>query len=79
MINLLKTNPVFKTAEKNEEFFKALSDIVHVRNYQPGDIIIKTGDIAKAIFFIIKGSVFIINEDVESPIAELTPPAFCNF
>jgi hypothetical protein len=40
---------------QSENFFKEISTSLHVRKFAPKEIIIKHGDSAKAIFFVIKG------------------------
>eukprot|EP00842_Homolaphlyctis_polyrhiza_P003481 jgi/Hompol1/4133/HPOL_003479-RA len=61
----LKTLPLFTGAPENEEFFLDIGKSLHVRKYAPGDAVIRQGEISKAMFLIIKGTLKVISEDGE--------------
>ena len=50
-----------------------------IRMYQPGDHIIRQKDVAKGMFFIIRGSVTVTSDDGEVLFAELNAPGYCKF
>jgi signal-transduction protein with cAMP-binding, CBS, and nucleotidyltransferase domain len=50
---------------------------LHVRHFAAGDSIIRYGDPAKAMFFIIRGSVTVVSSDGEITFANLSQPSFC--
>lgn len=39
-----------------EEFFADTSQVMHVRNFSAGDVIIQEGEMARAMFFVLKGN-----------------------
>ncbi|KAJ3300093.1 hypothetical protein HK104_004562 [Borealophlyctis nickersoniae] len=49
---------------------------MHSRHYNAGDVVIKEGDPAKAMFFVVKGTVKVISADGEINFAELNPGNF---
>lgn len=79
LIQLLKTVSIFQTADfsADEKFIAELCSKVHFRFYKDGDVIMREGEMAKAMFFIIKGSVSIGSDDFETVFAELMAPSFC--
>eukprot|EP00842_Homolaphlyctis_polyrhiza_P000730 jgi/Hompol1/1658/HPOL_004939-RA len=72
----LKTLPLFTGAPENEEFFLDIGKSLHVRKYAPGDAVIRQGEISKAMFLIIKGTLKVISEDGEIEFGELTQGTF---
>lgn len=75
--NLLHTLPFFAGLTESQEFIDAISKTLGVRTNKPGDVIIRQGETARAMFFIIKGSLTIISEDGEIEIAELSSGSYC--
>ena len=55
----LQTHSLFSTASM--EFIVEIAKKMHVRPFKRGDIIIKEGDVGKAMFFILRGSVSIFS------------------
>lgn len=87
---LLRTLPFFTRARAasisdvdvaigTEEFLGELATAMHIRHFAAGDVIIKEGEVAKAMFFVVKGTVKVISEDGEINFAELNPGSFCKF
>lgn len=70
--SILRTHPLLKAAQNNSLFITEVGKLMHLRYYRPGDVVIKEGDPAKAMFFIIKGSVQIISEDGEFVVCEMS-------
>ena len=55
--------PIFKSFEEND--LKKLMNFSKVREYEPGEIIIREGDTDKCIFFILSGRVHVIKDGVQ--------------
>jgi CRP-like cAMP-binding protein len=68
---LLLSLSFFKSGAESEGFIEELCKAVTVRTNSPGDIIIKQGDLAKAMFFIVKGTLMVISDDGEINFGEL--------
>ncbi|KAI8925601.1 hypothetical protein BC831DRAFT_460245 [Entophlyctis helioformis] len=73
---LLTTLPFFSGAPRTSEFLADISSVMHVRKYALGDVVIRQGETAKAMFFIIKGSLKVISEDGEIDFGELSHGTF---
>ncbi|KNC99125.1 uncharacterized protein SPPG_05384 [Spizellomyces punctatus DAOM BR117] len=59
-----------------DEFLKDISQVMHIRHFSPGDVMIQEGEKARAMFFVIKGIVKVISEDGEINFAELRPGSY---
>ncbi|KAJ3027550.1 hypothetical protein HDV00_011030 [Rhizophlyctis rosea] len=59
-----------------EAFLTDVAKVMHLRHMNAGDVILKEGDAAKAMFFVVKGCVKVISEDGEINYAELGPGNF---
>jgi CRP-like cAMP-binding protein len=79
LLNLLHTLPFFTGLEKSEEFICKISKVLSLRKFYPGDVVVTQGETAKAMFFIIKGSLTVISDDGEIELAELTSGTYCMF
>ncbi|KAJ3156341.1 anaphase-promoting complex subunit Hcn1 [Geranomyces variabilis] len=54
-----------------DDFLADISNVMHIRHYCPGDVVIQEGERARAMFFLIKGIVKVISDDGEINFAEL--------
>ncbi|KAJ3153765.1 anaphase-promoting complex subunit Hcn1 [Geranomyces michiganensis] len=54
-----------------DDFLADISNVMHIRHYSPGDVVIQEGERARAMFFLIKGIVKVISDDGEINFAEL--------
>lgn len=63
IVERLKQLPIFKTFEQDD--IKGLMQFSKVREYEPGEIIIKEGDRDNCIFFLLSGRVIIEKDGVE--------------
>ncbi|KAI9206712.1 uncharacterized protein BJ171DRAFT_597363 [Polychytrium aggregatum] len=72
----LRNVPLLSKASNNDAFIKELSESLHARPYNPGDIVISEGEMAKAMFFILRGTVQVISKDAEITFAELYAGSF---
>ncbi|KAJ3064241.1 hypothetical protein HK102_008249, partial [Quaeritorhiza haematococci] len=70
------SNPSSSHVTGTDDFLRDIISNVHFRTFAPGDTVIKEGDPAKAIFFIVKGVVAVQSDDGEVTFAELSHPAF---
>lgn len=76
---LRKQNGTIREALKNNVLFQDLSNlelvllekIVNVRNYRPGEVIFRQGDVGVGMYIIAKGSVNIYVEEVEAKTGEV--------
>lgn len=68
-LEFFKNHSLFSSA--SSAFLQDLVSKVHLRQYLPGDHIIKEGDIAKAMFLLVKGAVRVVSGDGESVFADL--------
>jgi len=64
----LTTVPAFNKLEKRDLAF--LENIVHIRNYQPGEIIFSQGDIGSGMYIIRTGQVQIFSQDDQDTTTE---------
>ena len=53
-----------------------ISKVLHMRMFSKGDFIMRQGEVARAVFFIVKGTIEIINDDGEITFAELSSGAY---
>jgi CRP-like cAMP-binding protein len=74
---LLHTLPFFSGLSQSEDFIDDISKTLQFRKFQTGDIVIRQGEAARAMFFIIKGTLKVISEDGEIDLAELTSGSYC--
>ena len=58
----LREHVLFKDI-KDERFIETLASSLQIRMYAEKDIIIKKGEVGRAMFFILKGQVEIVSED----------------
>lgn len=77
IIQLLKTLPFFSGTPESNSFVNEISKYMHMRKFGPGDIVIRHGEAAKAIFFVIRGVLKVISEDGEIEFAELSHGTLC--
>jgi hypothetical protein len=76
---LLHSLPFFSGLTESDEFIDNISKTLRIRKCKPGDIIVRQGEIAKAMFFIIKGTLKVSSEDGEIDFAELSSGTYCEF
>ncbi len=69
--------PMFEKLKEEKSFTNKLFKIMNWRTFQQGDIIIQQGQKAKAMFFLLKGTVDVVSDDNEIIFASLDPPTFC--
>lgn len=62
--SILSENYIFKALSKLELSF--VKQLVHYRNYRPGEIIFRQGELGVGMYIIVKGSVNITVEDLQS-------------
>jgi hypothetical protein len=68
----LRSNPLFHN-RASDEFLRELAGNMHIRHHQTGDIIVKEGEIGRAMFFIVRGLAVVGSQDSDSIFAELSP------
>lgn len=76
---LFRTDAVFDEISNDDDFIEEICSLAHYRFYRDGDTIMREGELAKAMFFIIKGSVVVGSDDFETVFAELSAPSFCKY
>lgn len=76
---LLRILPFFTDLAESDDFLDDISQLFRVRKCKPGDVVIRQGETARAMFFILKGILNVISEDGEIYLAELSPGAYCKF
>ena len=76
---LLHSLPFFSGLTESDQFIDTISKTLRIRKCKPGDIIVRQGEVAKAMFFIIKGTLKVISEDGEIDLAELSSGSYCKF
>jgi Cyclic nucleotide-binding domain len=76
--SLLMSLPFFRSLTPGSGFLADISAHLRVRKYGAQDIVLKHGDEAKALFFVIKGVLSVTSEDREVEFAELEPGSFCS-
>ncbi|KAI8813706.1 hypothetical protein BJ742DRAFT_672450 [Cladochytrium replicatum] len=59
-----------------QDFFRDICGSMSLRHYQPGDVVVREGDMARAMFFVVKGTVTVISGDGEITFAELSAGSF---
>lgn len=74
LLNKLATFPLFKDAPKS--FHAKVAAKLKLVQYHPQEYIIKEGDSALSMYWILKGTVSVTSTDGESVYAELAPGAF---
>ena len=53
-----------------------ISKVLHMRMFSKGDFVMRQGEISKAVFFIVKGTIEVINNDGEITFAELSSGSY---
>ncbi|KAK5122579.1 hypothetical protein LTR85_003842 [Meristemomyces frigidus] len=74
LLDRLKAFPLFQSAP--EAFLLGIGKSLRPSIYQPSQEIIREGDDAKAMYWLVRGSVRVTSRDGESTYAELKPGAF---
>ncbi|KAH9250649.1 hypothetical protein BASA81_011569 [Batrachochytrium salamandrivorans] len=72
LYTLLTKLPFFAGVAETDSFLHEICKTMYVRKHSPGDIVIRQGDVARAMFFILKGSLKVVSEDGEIDFGELT-------
>lgn len=62
LLHILGENYIFETLTKSELRF--VKEMVHVRNYRPGEVIFRQGEIGVGMYLIAAGSADILVEDI---------------
>jgi F-box/leucine-rich repeat protein 7 len=75
LLQSLRQHSIFQRAN-NESFLEKLACCLHMRTYAPRDVIIVEGEPAKAMFFLLRGSVDVCSADFERIYATL-PKGSC--
>lgn len=75
---LLSSLDFFEGTSETDPFIEELSKVIILRTNYPGDLIIRQGDIAKAMFFIVKGILKVISDDGEIIFGELSSGSYGN-
>lgn len=70
LLQSLRQHSIFQRAN-NESFLEKLACCMHLRTYTPRDVIIVEGEPAKAMFFLLRGSVDVCSADFERIYATL--------
>jgi hypothetical protein len=63
-------------SQASTEFIDTLVKKMHLRPSQPGDYIIREGELGRAMFLVVKGFVTVSSKDGESIFADLGPGSF---
>jgi F-box and leucine-rich repeat protein 7 len=74
LLDRLRSFPLFLSAP--DSFLTAIGNQLRPQVYQPHDYILTEGDEAKAMYWLVRGSVRVASRDGESTYAELKPGAF---
>ena len=74
LLDRLKAFPLFRSAP--ETFLLSIGKSLRPNVYQPSQEIIREGEDAKAMYWLVRGSVRVTSRDGESTYAELRPGAF---
>jgi hypothetical protein len=74
---LLCTFPLFQGIGDATHFIDEISKVLHMRKYSVGDVVVRQGSSARAMFFIVKGTLKVISEDGEIIIGELSNGTYC--
>ena len=74
LLDRLKAFPLFQSAP--ESFLLSIGKSLRPNVYQPSQEIIREGEDAKAMYWLVRGSVRVTSRDGESTYAELKPGAF---
>ncbi|KAI9361587.1 hypothetical protein DFJ73DRAFT_793196 [Zopfochytrium polystomum] len=72
--DLIRSIPIFRSVAfmpESSAFYKEVARVVQLRHYVPGDVIINEGDVAKSIFFVIRGQVEVLSSGGDFAAAEL--------
>ncbi|KAI9089579.1 hypothetical protein DFS34DRAFT_639085 [Phlyctochytrium arcticum] len=75
--SILRNLPFFPLANNNTElagiddFLIEISQVMHLRHFSPGDVIVHQGEKARALFFVIRGIVKVMSDDGEINFAEI--------
>ncbi|KAJ3312470.1 hypothetical protein HDV04_003070 [Boothiomyces sp. JEL0838] len=69
--------PFFSEVSDTKGFIEEISKVLSTRKFSPGDVVISQGDLGRAMFFIIKGTLKVISEDGEIEFAELNSGTYC--
>lgn len=77
IVHLLETIPFFSGLQESSHIIEKISKVLLLRKYQMGDVIVRQGESARAMFFIVKGSLKVISDDGEIDLAELTTGSYC--
>lgn len=64
LLHILSENYLFETLTKAE--LKFVKEMVHVRNYRPGEVVFRQGEIGVGMYLIASGSIDILVEDIPS-------------
>jgi CRP-like cAMP-binding protein len=64
LLHILGENYLFETLSKSELRF--VKEMVHVRNYRPGEVVFRQGEIGVGMYLVASGSVDILVEDIPS-------------
>ncbi|GAA5796366.1 hypothetical protein EDC94DRAFT_622618 [Helicostylum pulchrum] len=75
LLQSLRRHSIFQRTN-NESFLEKLACCMHLRSYSPRDVIIVEGEPAKAMFFLLRGSVDVCSADFERIYATL-PKGSC--
>ncbi|KAI8094683.1 hypothetical protein BDF21DRAFT_355471 [Thamnidium elegans] len=75
LLQSLRQHSIFQRTN-NESFLEKLACCMHLRSYSPRDVIIVEGEPAKAMFFLLRGSVDVCSADFERIYATL-PKGSC--
>ncbi|MBX7230726.1 MAG: cyclic nucleotide-binding domain-containing protein [Bdellovibrionales bacterium] len=62
LMHILSENYLFETLSKSE--LKFVKEMVHVRNYRPGEVVFRQGEIGVGMYLIASGSVDILVEGI---------------
>lgn len=74
LLSSLRQHSLFQRTN-NEEFLTKLASKMHLRLYNPRDIIITKGETSKAMFFLLRGQVEVCSADFERTYATLSQGA----
>lgn len=69
----LHSHPLFSSsgADQDMAFLETLSTHMHVRHVKPGDFICREGEMGRAMFFLLRGTVSVLSKDGESHYVDL--------
>lgn len=77
--SIIRDLPIFATVKANSQFIESIARMMHLKYYQIGDHVIRQGEVARAMFFVVRGTVNVCSDDGEITFASLVHPCYCTY